>query len=167
MLFRSSFCGVLLLVCLSFSGCYQGSENQVEDAKNSFFIAGKDRIAERDYKGAIEAFEKALEANPRSAQAHFELGVLYEQHSDQKEEDYVSAMYHYNQAIRMRPNEYPADNARQRVTYCKRELVKAESLAPVAQNLMRELDKLRDENKLLRKQVESPHGAVTGRPTAT
>jgi hypothetical protein len=31
--------------------------------------------------------------------------------------------------IKLRPNDYPADNARQRVTYCKRELVKAESLA--------------------------------------
>ena len=32
-----------------------------------------------DYKGAIESFSKALEVNPRSAKAHFELGWLYEE----------------------------------------------------------------------------------------
>ncbi len=155
MLFRWKWRGMLLFICLAFSGCYQGGEGQVDELKNPYFLNGRDRVAERDYKGAIEAFEKALEANPHSAQAHFELGVLYEQHSDQKEEDYVSAMFHYNQAIKLRPNDYPADNARQRVTYCKRELVKAESLAPVAQNLMRELDRLKEENRLLHKQLES------------
>ena len=155
MLFRLLLSGLLLSICLGFSGCYQSGESQLDESKNPYFIAGKERVAERDYKGAIEAFEKALEANPHSVQAHFELGVLYEQHGEQKEEDYVSAMYHYDQAIKLRPNDYPADNARQRVTYCKRELVKAESLAPVAQNLMRELDKLKEENQLLRNQMAS------------
>src|SRR5207247_7273368 len=89
MLFRSSLSGALLLICLGLCGCYQGGEGQVDELKNPYFIAGKERAAERDYKGAIDAFEKALESNSRSAQAHFELGVLYELHSDQKEEDYV------------------------------------------------------------------------------
>jgi len=154
MVFRSMLSGMFLLLCLGFSGC-DPAEGRVEEQKNPYFIAGKERAAERDYKGAIDAFEKALEANPRSAQAHFELGVLYEQHSEQKEEDFVAAMFHYGQAIKLRPNDYPADNARQRVASCKRELVKAESLAPVAQNLMRELDKLKEENQTLRRQLEA------------
>ncbi len=166
MLFRWKWRGTLWFICLAFSGCYQGGEGQVDELKNPYFLTGKDRLAERDYKGAIEAFEKALEANSHSAQAHFELGVLYEQHSDQKEEDYVSAMYHYHQAIKLRPNDYPSDNARQRITYCKRELVKAESLAPVAQNLMRELDRLKEENHLLHKQLESAPFPVSSRTIA-
>jgi len=154
--------GMFLLLCLGFSGC-DPAEGRMEEQKNPYFIAGKERAAERDYKGAIDAFEKALEANPRSAQAHFELGVLYEQHSDQKEEDFVAAMFHYGQAIKLRPNDYPADNARQRVASCKRELVKAESLAPVAQNLMRELEKLKEENQTLRKQLESASSQFANR----
>src|ERR1051326_7096639 len=155
MLFRSSCRALLLLLLWAVSGCYPGAEGQVDEQKNPYFLAGKERAAERDYKGAIEACEKALESNPHSAQAHFELGVLYEQSSDQKEEDYVSAMYHYLQAIKLRPNDYPADNARQRVASCKRELVKAEALAPVAQTLMRELEKLKAENQLLHKHLDS------------
>jgi tetratricopeptide (TPR) repeat protein len=154
---------MFLLLCLGFCGCDPAGEGRVDEQKNPFFVLGKERAAERDYKGAIEAFEKALENNPHSALAHFELGVLYEQHSDQKEEDYVAAMFHYGQAIKLRPNDYPADNARQRVGSCKRELVKAESLAPVAQNLMRELDKLKEENQSLRKQLESAQPQAVSR----
>src|SRR5438874_1342361 len=157
--------GMFLMLCLGFTGCDPAGEGRVDEQKNPYFIAGKERAAERDYKGAIDAFEKALEANPRSAQAHFELGVLYEQHSDQKEEDYVAAMFHYQQAIKLRPNDYPADNARQRVAYCKRELVKAESLAPVAQNLMREREKLQEENHLLRRQLEASQLLAASRGT--
>src|SRR5437867_3201992 len=153
LLFRSSGRAILVLFCCWLCGCDPGAES-LDEQKNPYFLAGKERVAERDYKGAIEAFEKAVESNPRSVQAHFELGVLYEQHSDQKEEDYVSAMFHYIQAIKLRPNDYPADNARQRLASCKRELVKAEALAPVAQNLMRELDKLKEENHFLRNQLD-------------
>ena len=166
MLVRSSVSGALLLICLGFCACNQGGEGQVDEQKNPYFIAGKERAAERDYKGAIDAFEKALEANSHSAQAHFELGVLYELHSDQKEEDYVSAMYHYNEAIKLRPNDHPADNARQRIAYCKRELVKGEALAPVAQNLMHDLERLKEENKLLRKQLDSCQIQPTTRATS-
>jgi LysM repeat protein len=169
MLLRPWSSAIYLLFCLGLSGCYLGGEGTADEQKNPYFLAGKERLAGRDYKGAIEAFEKALETNPHSAQAHFELGVLYEQHSDQKEEDYVAAMFHYQQTIKLRPNDYPADNARQRVAYCKRELVKAESLAPVAQNLMREREKLQEENHLLRKQLEASQllAANRGTPTRT
>ena len=168
MLFRWSLLGLLGLICLGLCGCLPGGEVPVDEQKNPYFQAGREREQERDYKGAIEAFEKALEINPRSAQAHFELGVLYDQHSDQKEADYVSAMFHYYQAIKLRPNEYPADNAHERIIFCKSELVKAESLAPVIQSLTRERDKLREENQLLHKQLDSSgtaHSAPAGLTT--
>jgi tetratricopeptide (TPR) repeat protein len=145
-------CAVLLL---AWCGCDPGQEAQVDEQKNPFFLAGKERIAAHDYQGAIEAFEKALETNPKSVLTHFELGVLYEQHSEQKDSDYIAAMYHYQQVIRLRPNEYPADNARQRIAGCKQELVKGEALAPVAQNLVRDNDRLKEENRTLNRQLDT------------
>src|SRR5262245_31089862 len=144
---------VLLLPLLL--GCLPTRETQVDEQRNPYFIEGKDRIGSRDYKGAIAAFEKALEINPRSALAHFELAVLYEQHSDQREDDYVSALYHYNQAVRLRPHAYPADNARQRIASCKQELVRSQSMAPVYQQTIRDLDRLKDENQQLKRQLET------------
>lgn len=131
----------------------------MDEQKNPYFVAGKERAAARDFKGAIEAFEKALEDNPRSALAHFELAVLYEQHGDRNQDDYVSAMYHYNRVVKLRPNEYPADNARQRLAGCKQELVKSEALAPVYQTMQRDLEKLREENELLRRRLELAQNA--------
>jgi LysM repeat protein len=136
-------------------GCSPVREAQVDEQRNPYFIEGKDRIGSRDYKGAIAAFEKALETNPRSALAHFELAVLYEQHSDQREDDYVAALHHYNQVVRLRPHAYPADNARQRIASCKQELVRSQSMAPVYQQTVREIDRLKEENQQLRRQVET------------
>ena len=143
-----------VLSCAGLSGCYPTAEGTLSEEKNPYFLEGKARVAARDYRGAIAAFEKALEENPRSALAHFELGVLYEQHGEQSEGDYVNAMFHYQQAMRFRPNAYPCDNARLRMSSCKRELVKAESLAPVYQSMQRELERLKGENQQLRKLLE-------------
>jgi tetratricopeptide (TPR) repeat protein len=150
-LWRCAASFFLLLAC----GCDPRSEANVDEQKNPYFLAGKERVAAHDYEGAIEAFEKALEINPKSVLAHFEVAVLYEQHSEQKDSDYIAAMYHYQQVLRLRPNEYPADNARQRIAGCKQELVKGEALAPVAQSLIRENDRLKQENRTLQQQLES------------
>jgi hypothetical protein len=104
-----------------------------------------------DYKGAIEAFERALEINPRSALAHYELGVLY----DQRENDYPAAIHHYVKAMHLRPDgSYPSDLAKERIPVCKQEMVKIESMATVNPSGLRELERLREENEQLRRQIE-------------
>jgi LysM repeat protein len=157
MLLRSVAAALLLLICF---GCSPTATVPVDEERNPYFVEGKERIGTRDYKGAIAAFEKALEENPRSALAHFELGFLYEQHSAQREEDYVAALYHYNQVVRLRPHIYPADNARQRIASCKQELVRSQSIAPVYQQTIRELDRLKEENGQLRRQIETLQAQV-------
>jgi LysM repeat protein len=149
----------LFLGCLGLCGCFPPPESKLDENRNPYLLEGKARVAARDYKGGIEAFEKALEIHPRSALAHFELGMLYEQHSEQTEKDYITAMYHYQQVLRLRPaGIYPHDNAKVRIASCKQELVKAESLAPVYYAMERELQRLKEENQALRAQVESLQG---------
>jgi len=113
-----------------------------------------------DYKGAIDCFERAVEENPRSALAHFELGVLYDQH----ENDYAAALYHYNKALKLRQSGYPSDNIRQRIPACKQELIKADSLAVINPTVLRETERLREENQMLRKQIDSLQAYLSGRP---
>jgi LysM repeat protein len=145
----------LVLGCLGMCGCFPPPEGKLDENKNPYLLEGKARVAARDYKGAIEAFEKALEIHPRSALAHFELGMLYEQHSEQTEKDYINAMFHYQQVLRLRPpGIYPHDNAKVRIASCKQELVKAESLAPVYYAMERELHRLKEENQALRAQLQ-------------
>jgi tetratricopeptide (TPR) repeat protein len=151
----------MLLLCGALCGCFPPTETKIDESKNPYFLEGKARVKARDFKGAIEAFEKALEVNPQSALAHFELGYLYEQHSEQSESDYINAMFHYQQVVKIRPaGIYPHDNAKVRIASCKQELVKAESIAPVYYAMEREMQKLKDENQSLRRQVEAAQPRV-------
>ena len=150
------------LACLVLSGCSPTAETQLDEQKNPHYLAGMEKLRALDYKGAVESFERALEDNPRSALAHFELGVLFDQH----ENDYAAALYHYNKALKLRPNDHPADIVRQRIPGCKQEMAKADSLAVLNPSALRETDRLRDENSALKKQVEILQAQLTGRPVA-
>lgn len=138
------------LLCLLLAGCRIGTTAQNDEQKDLSFLAGKSRLQERDYQGAIEMFEKALDANPRSASAHFELGVLYEQ----QQSDYAAALYHYQRTVALNSNTPSADLARQRMQECKRELAKTVMQPISMENLQRELDSLRAENQRLKQQLQ-------------
>src|SRR4051812_19542566 len=157
---------LLLLIFAGGFGCDTPKGADLDEQKNPHFIEGKDRTRARDYKGAIEAFQRALDANPNSALAHFELGMLYEKHDEDNEWRYVLALYHYYRAYELRPNAYPADNAKLRIQACRQELAKTESLAPLYPAMQRDLDKLREENSQLRRQVEFLQAQVLNRSTA-
>jgi tetratricopeptide (TPR) repeat protein len=159
----AKWCAILILPVFFLSGCKPPSEGVLDEQKDPHFLRGRNLVRAMDYQGAIEAFEKALEANPRSAMAHFELGLLYEQ----KETDFAAAIFHYNKVIKLKGNAHPADNARQRIAGCKQELVKSESLAPAYQTLLRDLDRLKDENLALKKKLEAWQGNSGQRLTAS
>ena len=156
---------MLLLIAIA-CGCDTPKGADLDEQKNPHFIEGKERTKARDIKGAIEAFQRALDANPNSALAHFELGMLYEKHDEQNEWRYVLALYHYYRAYELRPNAYPADNAKLRMQACRQELAKAESLAPLYPAMQRELEKLREENSQIRRQLEFLQNQALARTTS-
>ncbi len=151
---------LMLMLCLWISGCSPTAETQLDEQRNPHYLAGKEKLGALDYKGAIESFERAVEDNPRSAFAHFELGVLYEQH----ESDYATALYHYNRALKLRPNGHPAEIIRQRIPGCKQELLKADSLAIINPAALRETETLRAQNAQLRSQLEQLQAQLASRP---
>lgn len=133
--------GALLL-----GGCLPTAHSQLDEEKEYHFLAGKSRINGMDYPGAIESFQKALENNPHSASAHFELGWLY----DQKESDPAAAIYHYERYLKLRKNADNAEMVRTRILACKQELARTVSLGPVTQTLQRTLEQLAEENRVLK-----------------
>jgi LysM repeat protein len=153
---------------LAMTGCTLTDASQGDEEKEPHFLEGKARVNSLDYAGAIESFEKALEVNPKSASAHFELGCL----CDQREADPAAAIYHYEHYLKLRPNGENGERARTRITACKQELARAVSLGPVTQNLQRDFEqlmeqnkKLTEDNKTLRDELERWKAAYpTGRP---
>jgi len=113
-------------------------------------MAGNSHVNTRDFKGAVESFEKAVEVNPKSAPAHFELGILY----DQKEADPAAAIYHYERYLKLLPNSGKEEMIKTRILACKQQLAQTVSWDPVTEKQQRDLEKLVEENKSLREEFE-------------
>jgi len=133
------------LAAFLMSGCNRSGLGPLDEEKEPHFLAGKERISTLDWNGAIESFEKALQVNPRSAAAHFELGWIY----DQKEVDPAAAIYHYDHFLRLRPQAENAELATNRIIACKQALAQTVSLGPVTEKVQRQLEQYAEENKRL------------------
>lgn len=143
---------VIVLMCAGLFGCVPPSQSQMDDEKEPHFIEGKRAINSMDYTGAIDEFEKAVEANPRNASAHFELGWLYEEKASQP--DPAAAIYHYQQFLKLRPTADTAEAVRQRIMNCKQDLAKAVLPLPSAPGVQRDLEQLIQSNRQLVAEVQ-------------
>jgi len=134
---------------LALTGCLPTGVSPGDEEKEPHFLEGKSRLQAMDYAGSIESFERALEANPRSASAHFELGCLY----DQREADPATAIYHYNSFLKLHPGGEQGERAKARISACKQELARTIVLAPVTQGLQHDFEQLTEENRRLKEEV--------------
>ena len=148
-------CGVALGLALC--GCMPSSQGPADEQKEPYFLTGKAREGTLDFKGAIEAFEKALEANPQNASAHFELGLRYE-----KEADYSAAIYHFERYLKLRPDSNRSQTVKDLISQDKMELSKTTIYAPMTEALRREFDKLAEESRVLRADNEKLRATLAG-----
>jgi LysM repeat protein len=137
--------------CIVLSGCSPSTQSTADEQKELHFLQGKQLVTMLDYKGAIDSFEKALESNPRSASAHFELGLL----CDQKDANPAAAIYHFQQYLRLRPEAENTNMVNTRIIACKQELAKTVSLGPITEALQSQLEGLIKENRKLKDEVAS------------
>ncbi|HEY3856755.1 MAG TPA: LysM peptidoglycan-binding domain-containing protein [Verrucomicrobiae bacterium] len=143
---------ILLLLAVCGGGCVP-DDARVDEERDPHFERGRNLASGQDFRGSAGEFEKALETNPRSAAAHFELGWLY----DTKLNDYAAAIYHYQRFVQLQPNSPRTQSidVQERIRGCKRELAGAEFPLPNNQNLQREVDKLTAENLALHQQLDA------------
>lgn len=141
----------MLALCLAGAGCLPSGSNPLEEQREPHFLTGKSRVNGMDYEGAVEAFEKAVEVNPHSASAHFELGLLCENN----QQDFAAAIYHFDRYLKLRPKDEYAEVVQQRIVACKQELAKSVSLAPLSQSMQKELERYASENRDLKQKLEA------------
>ncbi|HWD17786.1 MAG TPA: tetratricopeptide repeat protein [Verrucomicrobiae bacterium] len=151
---------LFLVLLLPLGGCLP-SEGRLDDEKDPHFQEGRNLVNSQDFKGAMDEFEKALQSNPHSAAAHFELGWLCE-----KAGDFAGAIYHYQRHLQLQPNSPHAATAKDRIRGCKQQLANSEFPLPESQNLQREINRLTDENALLRQQADALRTQLAARPPA-
>jgi LysM repeat protein len=153
MQFKTASCALfaVLVFALGLCGCLPSGQSQLDEEKESHYLAGKAKVNSLDYQGGLECFEKAIEANPRSGLAHFEAGLLCEKYK----QDHAAAIYHFERFLEFRPDSVYAEVVRQHILACKQELARSVSLTPITQSLQKELETLSQENKMLREEVQA------------
>ena len=154
---------VWVLFCLWWTGCSLGGRG-LEEEKDPNYLAGRSRKATLNYTGAIEAFERSLEANPHSAAAHLELGLIYYQNVTT---NWARAIYHFEKYLELRPRANNADLIRQNIDYCKLALAREVPYTPSNDLVRKEIERLTRDNGDLRKQVDQLKAQLAWRAGAT
>ncbi len=144
-----AFCALAALLGAALVGCAPG-QGQTDEEKEPHFVLGQSRVNAMDYQGAVDAFEQSLEANPQSAAAHYQLGMLYEE----KVPDPAAAIYHYKRYLKLNPNASNADVINQHIVACKRQLAADVMGLPSTSAAQQQLEKLADQNRELQQQVD-------------
>lgn len=142
----------LLLAAILFvaGGCSMDS-GPMDDEKEPHYVLGKSRVNAMNYAGAIEAFEESLEVNPHSAQAHYQLAILYD--NQDSVADPAAAIYHYQQCLKFDPSFSNADAIKGRIDTCKQKLAADVLQLPSAPAAQQQLEKLTEENRRLHDQL--------------
>jgi LysM repeat protein len=139
------------MMLVAAGGCSQMDSGQVDEEKEPHYVLGKSRVNAMDYQGAIEAFEEALEANPHSAQAHYQLAILYD--NQDSVADPAAAIYHYQQSLKYDPKFQNADAIQGRIDTCKQKLAENVLQLPSSPATQQQLEKLTEENRRLHDQL--------------
>ncbi|MBL6765332.1 MAG: LysM peptidoglycan-binding domain-containing protein [Verrucomicrobiae bacterium] len=155
----SSFCVSLLLVFAS--ACQPGADVSQDPKRDGNFMRGQNLLAQMDYEGAARAFSRALAGNPNSAPAHFEMGFLCKDRTD----DPASAIYHFQKFLTLEPESEQTRLITRHIDDCKMELAKLFLIAPVVPDIQKELDHLKDVVKQLEGENEKLRYELTTRPT--
>ncbi len=121
----------------------------MDEEKEPHYVLGKSEVTADNYPGAIDAFEESLEANPHSAQAHFQLAMLFEN----QESDPAAAIYHYQQYLKYDANAGNAELITQHIAKCKQQLAENVLGLPSTPAVQQQLEKLTEENRRLRDQL--------------
>ena len=163
MLWAKKFRTMLAAVCLlAACGCDPTGPGAADEEKEPQFLIGRSRVNTLDFGGAIEAFENALEMNPHSGAAHFELGWLYAE----KASDPAAAIYHYQKFLKLRPTADNAETIQQQIVRLKAELAKAAVPIAPSSALQRQLEQLTQEKRDLQAEVDRLRtAAVQNSPT--
>jgi LysM repeat protein len=139
-----------LALLFAASGCMPSDSSALDDEKEPHYVLGKSRVNAMDYAGAVEAFTESLEANPRSAAAHFQLACLF----DTKASEPAAAIYHYEEFLRLNPKANNAEVIRQRIYSCKQQLAADVMPLPSAPAAQKQLEDLADKNRRLQDEVD-------------
>lgn len=142
---------LLAVTLLALAGGCSMDSGPMDEEKEPHYVLGKSRVNAMNYAGAIEAFDESLEVNPHSAQAHYQLAILYD--NQDSVADPAAAIYHYEQCLKYDPSFPNADAIKGRIDTCKQKLAADVLQLPSAPAAQQQLERLTEENRRLHDQL--------------
>jgi tetratricopeptide (TPR) repeat protein len=124
---------IWLPACLLLAGCDGIWSGGDDEARNALLAEARTKKLDRDYAGSVALLEKALEANPRLARAHWELGLIYSNSDGNTPadlQDYVFAIYHFRKLLQIEPNWKQAESVNDCIRSWTLELAKTAPVGP-------------------------------------
>lgn len=134
----------MLFLCIVMVGC-----DRVTTSHSAQLVKeAEEKTTDGDYLHAIGLYEAALDGSVRSADIHYQLGLLY----DDKMNDPLHALHHFKRYLTLVPNGPHAKDAK---NFMKRdEITLVTSLSGDSVVTRAEVARLKNENLNLRKEIE-------------
>ncbi len=140
-------------LALALAGCEKSPfDNRTERSLDK----AEQKQAAQDYRGAVSAYESALDGTTKSADVHFRLALIYAD----KLNDPVSAVHHFNRYLEILPGGPHAREAKSNLD--RLELILATTLGGGTLITHTEAAKLKAENKDLKAQLVLARTAPPG-----
>ncbi|MBI5394686.1 MAG: LysM peptidoglycan-binding domain-containing protein [Verrucomicrobia bacterium] len=128
--------------------------HSISDDRNPWLKKAEIEMQRRNYSGAAEFYEKALQLNPASMPMHWAAAMLYEQHL----KDFPSAIFHYQRFVALKPEPARVKMANEFIERAKYSL--AAGLAHTPVEGASEFQQVQQQNKALQEQVEQLRQAL-------
>jgi tetratricopeptide (TPR) repeat protein len=144
---------LLGMLCLGGAGCLPTERVTGGEEDDPDFQAGLTHKSSGRPLRAVESFERALQRNPNSVSAHFELGLLYYQGVT----NYVAALYHFDRVQLLNPQFKYNQMVEQMIRGCKQEFMRDIPMGTITWQMQQDLQKLQrleQENGELRRRIE-------------
>lgn len=142
-------------------GCEPTNRSGSQMENDADFVLGKSSLARKDFEGAVLSFRKALANNPSNAAAHFELGMIFFEPSNNNN-NYVSACYHFQRHLELQKDSSHAGNIEGFIKVCKKEIAKDIAMPSIPRSelnaihtMRTQLSKANSEKNHFKSQVEA------------
>lgn len=144
-----------LSVMIGILGCSKGGEEDMSEAgqptSGQAYIDAQNRVKERDYTGAIKAYEAELRKYPRNAQAHLEVAILHQKRTY----DFAAAIYHFEKFKELEPESDSEESVNKSIESCKMAIASTVEMEPNSFAMQKHVTELTRTNEKNAKTIES------------
>lgn len=152
----------ILALGLFLGGCGRNTAKvDISEFRNPLIQKARAKMDQGDQEGALACLNQALDKRSSLAQAHLDVGLLY----DDFKKDYIRAIYHYQRYLELRPHTEKKDMIQDLIH--KARMSFAASVSDQLPGYAEKSSTLQDENARLKNELREARNKPAKRVTTT